>query len=82
MLTDSKVNLKIATPAGAYEGTFQLTDQVSEVIATVVKVKNLSEGDAFELALNGRPLPPDSKLSDWNLTDGAVLDLIATGSAV
>ena len=82
MTTDGKITLKVATPAGVYEGTFALTDQVSEVIAIVVKDKNLAEGDAFELAFNDRTLPPDSKLSTLNLTDGAVLDLIATGSAV
>ena len=82
MSTDGKITLKVGTPAGVYEGTFELVDQVSEVITTIVKAMNLAEGDAFELALDGQPFPTDSKLADLNLPDGAVLDLIATGSAV
>ena len=82
MTADHKITLKVATPSGVYEGTFEQADQVSEVIAIVVKAQNLVEGDAFELARDGQPLAPGSKLSDLNLVDGEVLDLIATGSAV
>ena len=53
------------------------------MIAIVVKEKELAEGDAFDLTFDGGdPLPGDSKLSELGLEDGAVLDLIASGSAV
>ncbi len=81
-MTDHKITLKITTPAGAYENTFAETDTVNEVIGIVVKDKKLVEGDAFELVFNGEALPGDSKLSELGLEDGAVLDLIASGSAV
>jgi hypothetical protein len=82
MTTDRKVELKVGTPAGVYEGVFELADQISEVIAIIVKGKGLAEGDAFELYLDDQRLSPDSKLRDWNLADGTVLVLVATGSAV
>ena len=56
---DSKITLKVATPAGAYEGTFEVTSKVKEVIDIIVKEMNLAEGDAFELAFNGESLPFD-----------------------
>ena len=82
MSEDNKISLKITTPAGVYEGTFALTDTVDEAIAIVVKEKHLAQGDAFELALDGKELSGDSKLSSLDLKDGAILDLIASGSAV
>ena len=82
MATDGKVTLKIATPAGLYEGTFEEYLSVDEVIRIVVKAKGLAEGDAFELALNDDTLDPDTKLASLHLEDGTVLDLIASGSAV
>ena len=81
-MTNHKITLKIATPAGAYENTFADTDTVNEVINIVVKEKKLVEGDAFELVFDDKVLPGDSKLSELDLEDGAVLDLIASGSAV
>ena len=81
-MADHKITLKIATPAGAYENTFAETDTVNEVIGIVVKDKKLVEGDAFELVFDDKVLPGDSKLSELDLEDGAVLDLIASGSAV
>ena len=83
MAENQKITLKIMTPAGPYEGTFAETDTVDEVIAIVVKEKELAQGDAFDLTFaGGDPLPGDSKLSKLGLEDGAVLDLIASGSAV
>ena len=82
MTEDNKITLKIATPVGFYEGIFAETDTVDEVIARVVKEEHLVEGDHFDLALDGKKLPRDSKLSDLDLEDGADLDLIAGGSAV
>ena len=55
---------------------------MNEVIAIVVKEKKLVEGDAFELVFDDKVLPGDSKLWELDLKDGAVLDLIASGSAV
>ena len=81
-MTNHKITLKIATPAGVYENTFADTDTVNEVINIVVKEKKLVEGDAFELVFDDKVLPGDSKLSELGLEDGAVLNLIASGSAV
>ena len=82
MDTESKVTLKIATPAGVYEDAFEENLSVQEVIRIVVKAKGLAESDTFELALNGDTLDPDTKLASLHLEDGTVLDLIASGSAV
>lgn len=82
MTADSKIKLKITTPAGVYEGTFAESDTVAEVIEIVVKEKQLAQGDTFELARDGKELPGDSKLWSLDLVDGTVLDLIASGSGV
>lgn len=82
MVSDGKVTLKIATPAGPYEATFEVTSKVHEVIAIVVKAMGLKEGDAFELAFDGVPLDDDRPIGSFNFEDGTVLDLIASGSAV
>ena len=82
MSEDGKITLKVATPAGVYEGVFDTTTKVNEAIAQIVKGKKLSEGDVFELAYGGEVLPGDSPLGSFGFEDGSVLDLIATGSAV
>ena len=82
MATNDKITLKFATPAGVYEATFEATAKVFEVIAAVVKAKNLAEGDAFELDHDGEKLDPDAPIGSFGLQDGAVLDLVASGSAV
>ena len=82
MTADGKITLKVATPAGVYEGTFEETTKVYEVIAIIVKAMNLAAGDAFELAFNGDSLASDHPIGSFNLVDGATLDLIASGSAV
>ena len=82
MPTDLKITLKVATPAGIYEGTFDVTAKIHDVIAVVVKEKHLAEGDAFELVLEGEPLDADKALSSLDIKDGTVLQLIASGSAV
>ncbi|MDE0655905.1 MAG: hypothetical protein OXH58_04960 [Acidimicrobiaceae bacterium] len=82
MTTDKKVTLKITTPAGVYEGEFAESDSVDEVIAIVVKEKQLAQGDTFELALDGEELSGEKKLASLGLKDGTVLDLIASGSGV
>ena len=82
MATDSKVTLKVATPAGPYEGTFEDTTKVEDIITAIVKEKNLAVGDAFELSFDGTELQPDRPIGSYNLPDNAVLDLTASGSAV
>ena len=79
---DGKLTLKFATPAGAYEDTFDTTTKVFEVIAAVVKAMNLAEGDAFELDFDGEKLEPDAPIGSFGLQDGAVLDLIASAGGV
>ena len=82
MKTDGKITLKVATPAGVYEGTFEESLKVHEVIEIIVKGMKLVEGDTFELAYNGKPLAPECSIGSFDLIEGAVLDLIASGSAV
>ena len=82
MSTDGKITLKIATPAGPYEHTFEVTSKVHEVVAIGVKATGLKEGDAFELAYDGETLPNDRQIGSFKFDDGTVLDLIASGSAV
>ena len=82
MTTDGKITLKVATPAGVYEDTFEVTLKVHEVVAIVVKTKGLQEGDTFELAFDGEPLANDRPIGSFDFEDGTVLDLIASGSAV
>ena len=82
MATDGKITLKVATPAGFFEGVFETAAKVHEVIAIVVKAMKLADGDAFELAFDGTTLAPDRPIGSFGLEDGAVLDLIASGSAV
>ncbi len=83
MKGDGKITLKVATPAGFCEGIFQETDKVFEVIDFIVKEMKLADGDAYELAFNGDSMKPtDRPLSSFPLSDGVVLDLIASGSAV
>ena len=82
MISDGKLTLKVATPAGVYEDTFEDTSKVREVVEIVVKAKGLIIEDVFELAFDGDPLPDDSQIGSFGFKDGTVLDLIASGSAV
>ena len=82
MTVDNKITLKVATPAGVYESTFEVTTKVYEIIDIIVKAMKLAEGDAFELDHDGESLALDSPIGSFGLKDGAVLDLIASGSAV
>ena len=82
MNIDVKIMLKVATPAGVYENTFDVTLKVREVVDIIAKDKGLQEGDTFELAHDGVPLDDDSPIGSFGFEDGTVLDLIASGSAV
>ena len=82
MVTDLKITLKIATPAGLFEGTFDADAKVHDVIAIVIKEKHLAKEDKYELSRDGESLDPDKALSSLDIKDGDVLDLIASGSAV
>ncbi|MEP1075187.1 hypothetical protein NDI52_07245 [Leptolyngbya sp. PL-A3] len=78
-----QLRLNIATPAGVYEGTFDKTVKVQEVISTVVQQQGLSSGDSFELVYDGKVLAPvERPLVSFGLSDRAELDLVATGSGV
>ena len=82
MTTDGKITLKVTTPAGVYENTFEVTLKVHEVVDIIVKEKGLQKGDTFELAFDGEPLPGDRPIGSFGFKDETVLDLIASGSAV
>ena len=82
MPADNEIMLTVATPAGVFEGTFEKTTKIVDVVAAIVAAMNLTEGDAFELAFNGEVLAPERPLVSFGLEDGADLDLIASGAAV
>ena len=82
MSNDNKITLKVATPAGIFEGTFEVTTKVADVIAAIVKEKNLDEGDEFELDFDGEKLSPGALIGSFDFGINPDLDLIATGSAV
>ena len=46
-MSDGKITLKVGTPRGVFEGTFDISDKVSEVIAVIIKAQGLVEGDAL-----------------------------------
>lgn len=81
-MSDGKITLKVGTPKGVFEATFDVSEKVYEVIQTIVKEQGLVEGDAFELAFDGTSLAPDRAIGSFGLEDGAVLDLVASGSGV
>ena len=81
-MSDGKITFKVATSKGVFEGTFDVSDKVHDVIVVIVKDQGLVEGDAFELAWDGTPLGPDRQIGSFGLEDGAVLDLVASGSGV
>ena len=72
----------MATPAGVYENTFEVSLKVHEVVEIIVKEKGLQKGDTFELASDGVPLDGDRQIGSFGFEDGTVLDLVASGSAV
>jgi hypothetical protein len=77
------IELDIATPRGVYEGRFDKTVKIAEVIATVVAAKGLVAGDRFELVHNGHVLQPaDRPLVSFGLSGKVKLELVATGSGV
>lgn len=82
MTTDGKITIKVATPAGYYEGTFEETTKVSDVIEAIVAAMKLVKGDALELYHKDEKLEPDRQIGSYGLVDDAELDLIASGSAV
>ena len=82
MVTQVQITLKVATPAGLFEGTFPANAKVHDVIAFVVKEMHLTGEDEYELARDGASLHPDKALSSYGIKDGTVLDLVASGSAV
>ena len=83
MSKDKDINVVIETGQGVFEGVFEVTTKIREVIAAVVKELGLASGDVFELHLNGDPLEPtDRPLVSFGLEDGATLMLVATGTGV
>lgn len=77
------VHLEVATPRGVFEGSFEKTTKVAEVIAVVIKKMQLDGGDAFDLVYNGKVLQPvERPLVSFGLSGKVRLELVATGSGV
>ena len=78
-----QVTLDIATPNGAFTGTFENTAKIMDVIEAVVEDRQLADGDSFELVLDGEALQPvERPLVSFGFTDTVMLELVATGSGV
>jgi hypothetical protein len=77
------VILEIATPNGVFNGAFEKTAKVEDVIAAAVAAQHLAEGDAFDLVHNGEVLQPKQRpLVSFGLSGTVMLELVATGSGV
>ena len=79
---DNKITLKVATPAGFFEGTFDANTKVADVISIIVRSMKLAGGDEFELDFDGKKLSPGDLIGSIDFGSNPELDLIATGSAV
>lgn len=78
-----EITLEVATPNGVFRGTFEKTTKVEEVIAAIVKDRQLAAGDAFELFYGETVLQPVQRpLVSFGLTGTVKLTLVATGSGV
>jgi hypothetical protein len=77
------ITLEVATPNGVYRGSFPKTTKVEDVIAAIVKDRQLADGDAFELFHGETSLtPPQRPLVSFGLAGTVKLALVATGSGV
>lgn len=77
-----KITLEISTPNGLFKASFEKTTKVGDVIAVVVKDKDLAEGDTFELFHEGEALPVERPLVSFKFSGTVLLDLVATGQGV
>lgn len=83
MPSDQEITLNIATPRGVFTETFDKNVKVDEVIALAIERMGLTPGEQFELVHNGTVLQPTNRpLVSFHLTDGADVELVATGSGV
>lgn len=83
MANDQNITLNIATPKGVYTADFRKTTKIEEVIAATVAAMHLDPNEHFDLVHNGTVLQPiERPLVSFDLTDGANLELVATGSGV
>ena len=73
----------VATPNGVFHGTFDQNTKVEDVIAAIIRDRQLAEGDAFELYYGETHLQPVQRpLVSFGLTGTVKLTLVATGSGV
>lgn len=77
------INLEVATPNGVFRGTFDKNTKVEDVIAAIIRDRQLAEGDAFELHYGETILQPVQRpLVSFGLSGTVKLSLVATGSGV
>lgn len=77
------ITLEVATPNGVFRGTFDKNTKIQDVIAAIIKDRELAQGDAFELRHGDTVLQPVQRpLVSFGLAGTVKLTLVATGSGV
>jgi hypothetical protein len=77
------VSLEVATSNGVFRGTFDKNTKIEDVIAAIIKDRELAQGDAFELRYGDIVLQPVQRpLVSFGLAGTVKLTLVATGSGV
>jgi hypothetical protein len=78
-----QVILEVGTPNGVFRGSFEKTAKIEDVIAAIVRDRQLAAGDSFELFYGETALTPVQRtLVSFGLTGTVKLTLVATGSGV
>lgn len=82
-MKDKEIALKVATPKGMFEGTFEKTTKIQDVITTIIEKMGLSGADRYELHYGDTVLQPiERTLVSFQLEGTVNLTLTATGSGV
>jgi hypothetical protein len=85
MSKDKDFEITIQSTRGTKQFSFPKQNKVSDVISQAISAFGFASGDNFELMLasnTSEALNPERPLVSFNLEDGAVLILTATGSGV
>jgi hypothetical protein len=77
------ITLEVATSNGVFRGIFDKNTKIEDVIAAIIKDRELAQGDAFELRHGDTVLQPVQRpLVSFGLAGTVKLTLVATGSGV
>jgi len=79
------LSIKIKTPAGDWDTSFEKTTKVQDVIIAVINHFSFAQNGKYELVLESKPdnpLKPERTLVSYGIKDGDILVLIDFGAAV